>query len=210
MPTENRRIATYLPKEVDEKFKAFKLERGIKGDSQALLIIMSEFLGVAELVAPSMNIQYEEFSQQLSELQTKFASLESELFSKLKSELLAELPKVPLLVVPESVSELPQLDAPSIASESEELACLTGKELSIRLGFVKSDTANRWRPGKDKEKSPEKILIDTRKKDPDGIGWSYLPEADKFQSEKPLPGSSPSDLLSELPVFSSFDPVEDF
>lgn len=210
MPTENRRIATYLPKEVDEKFKVFKLERGIKGDSHALLTVLSEFLGVTELVAPSMPNQYQELSQQFSDLQAELTSLESRLFSRLKSELLMELPKVPLLVVPESMSEWPQLDAPSIASESEELTCMTGKELSIRLGFVKSDTANRWRPGKDKEKSPEKILIDTRKKDPDGIGWSYLPEADKFQSEKPLPGSSPSELLSELPVFSSFDPVEDF
>lgn len=91
MPTENRRIATYLPKEVDEKFKAFKLERGIKGDSHALLIVLSEFLGVTESVAPLVNIKYEEFSQQLSELQTRFDVLGSELFSRLKSELLTEL-----------------------------------------------------------------------------------------------------------------------
>lgn len=44
MPTENRRIATYLPKQVDERLEAFKAERSIKGDSQALIVILSEFL----------------------------------------------------------------------------------------------------------------------------------------------------------------------
>jgi hypothetical protein len=53
MPTENRRIATYFPKGVDEKFTAFKIDRGIRGDSQALLTIVSEFLGVNQEVAHS-------------------------------------------------------------------------------------------------------------------------------------------------------------
>jgi hypothetical protein len=209
MPTENRRIATYLPKEVDEKFQAFKLERGIKGDSHALLTVLSEFLGVAELVAPSMPNQYQELSRQFNDLQTELTSLESRLFSRLKSELLMELPKVLLLVVPESINDLPQSDDLSVIFESGELTCLTGKELAERFG-VASDTPNRWRPGKDRAKLPEKLLIDTRKKDPDGIGWSYLSEVDKFQSEKPLPDKSSSELLSELPVFSSFDPDQHF
>ena len=210
MPTENRRIATYLPKEVDEKFKVFKLERGIKGDSHALLTVLSEFLGVTELVAPSMPNQYSELSQQFSDLQAELTSLECRLFSRLKSELLAELPKVPFLVTSEPVNELPKLDDQEIELESNELTRLTGKELAKRFGFKRSDTVNRWKPGKDKAKPSEKLLIDTRKQDPDGVGWSYLPEVDKFQPEKPLPVKLPSELLSELPVFSSFDPVEDF
>ena len=210
MPTENRRIATYLPKEIDEKFKAFQLERGIKGDSQALLVVLTEFLGVTTPIGPSTITHYEGLSQQFSDLQIKFASLESELFSRLKSELLAELPKVPFLVTSEPVNELSKLDDQEIELESNELTRLTGKELAERFGFKRSDTVNRWKPGKDKAKPSEKLLIDTRKQDPDGVGWSYLPEADKFQSEKPLPVKLPSELLSELPVFSSFDPVEDF
>ena len=44
MPTDKHRIAAYLPKEVDEKFQAFKKEREV-GDSQALVLILSEFFG---------------------------------------------------------------------------------------------------------------------------------------------------------------------
>jgi hypothetical protein len=206
MPTQNRRIATYLPKELDEKFKAFKLERGIKGDSNALLTVLSEFLGLTELIAlPSMNTQYEELSQQLSDFRTELTSLESKLFSRLKSELLAEVSKVPLLVASERISGVSQLPDRPVEFEVDHLTRLTGKELAKRFSIA-SDTPNRWRPGKDRAKLSEKLLIDTRKKDPDGIGWSYLPEIDKFQSEKPLPALS----LSELPVFSSFDSVEDF
>lgn len=209
MPTENRRIATYLPKEIDEKFKAFQLERGVKGDSQALLAVLSEFLGVAESV-PSLAItQYEEISQQLTELRTEFAALESELFSRLRSELLAEVSKISVPLICDSSNGSVQMPDPLPEFGIEDLTCLSGKELSLRLG-LSSDTANRWRPGRDREKFPEKLLIDTRKKDPDGIGWSYLPEVDKFQSEKPLPVRLPSELLGELPVFSLFDPVEDF
>jgi transcriptional regulator with XRE-family HTH domain len=205
MPTQNRRIATYLPKELDEKFKVFKLERGIKGDSNALLTVLSEFLGVTESIVPLMNTQYEELSQRFYGFQSELTALESRLFSRLKSELLAELPTAPLLAASDSVIGPSQSADRSVEFGSEDLTRLTGKELSLRLG-ISSDTANRWRPGKDREKFPEKLLRDTRKKDPDGIGWSYLPEVDKFQSEKPLPALS----LSELPVFSSFDPVEDF
>jgi hypothetical protein len=205
MPTENRRIATYLPKGVDEKFQSFKLERGIKGDSHALLTVLSEFLGVTESIVPLMNTQYQELSQQFSNLQTELTSLESRLFSRLKSELLSELSKAPLLVASDSVIGPSQSADRSVEFESEELTRLTGKDLSLRLG-IRSDAANRWRPGRDRAKSPDELLKATRKKDPDGIGWSYLPEVDKFQSEKPLPALS----LSELPVFSSFDPVEDF
>lgn len=51
MPTKNRRIATYLPQEIDVAFKAFKSDRNIEGDSQALITILSEFLEVSQQVA---------------------------------------------------------------------------------------------------------------------------------------------------------------
>jgi uncharacterized protein (DUF934 family) len=49
MPTSKNRIAAYLPPEVDEKFQAFKQERGV-GDSQALILILTEFLEVSQEV----------------------------------------------------------------------------------------------------------------------------------------------------------------
>lgn len=209
MPTENRRIATYLPKEIDEKFKAFKSERGIKGDSHALLTVLSEFLGLTDSVDPSMPAQYEEFSQQLSDLRTKVTFLESELFSRLRSELLVEVSKIAVPLVSDSVSESVQISDRLPEFRIEDLRRLTGKELSLRLG-LSADTANRWRPGKDREKFPEKLLIDTRKKDPDGIGWSYLPEVDQFQSERPLPTQPPSAVQIEPPSLPLFDPDQYF
>jgi hypothetical protein len=205
MPTENRRIATYLPKGVDEKFQAFKLERGIKGDSHALLTVLSEFLGVAESIAPPMTAQYEELSKQFNGLQSKLTALESRLFSRLKSELLVELSKSSLLAISDPVIEISQSGVREAEFQVHELTYLTGRDLSLRLN-IRSDAANRWRPGRDRAKLPDELLKATRKKDPDGIGWSYLPEIDKFQSEKPLPALA----LSELPVFSSSDPAEDF
>jgi hypothetical protein len=212
MPTENRRIATYLPKEVDERFKAFKSERGIKGDSHALLTVLSEFLGLTNSVDPSTAFQYEEFSQQLSELRTKLVSLESELFSRLKSELLSEVLKGSVQIASNAVTEVSQPTQPVdlVIQESDELTHFTVKELAFRLGVKRPDSVNRWKPGKDREKLPEKLLEDTRKMDPDGIGWSYLSEIDKFQSEKPLPVQSPSVVQTELPTLPLFDPDQHF
>lgn len=73
MPTENRRVATYLPKELDSAFKAFKDERGI-GDSAALILILSERLGVTHLVS---QVDYSRFATvgQLEELAAKVSEL---------------------------------------------------------------------------------------------------------------------------------------
>lgn len=51
MPTENRRVAAYLPKHIDERLENFKIERDLKGDSPALIAILEEFFGVSREVA---------------------------------------------------------------------------------------------------------------------------------------------------------------
>lgn len=51
MPTENRRVATYLPSRIDTALEAFKRDRGLKGDSQALILILSEYFQVNSEVA---------------------------------------------------------------------------------------------------------------------------------------------------------------
>ena len=73
MPTDNRRVATYLPKEIDSAFKAFKNERGI-GDSAALILILSERLGVTHSVN---QVDYSRFATvgQLEELAAKVSQL---------------------------------------------------------------------------------------------------------------------------------------
>ena len=208
MSTENRRVATYLPKEVDEKFKAFQLERGIKGDSQALLAVLTEFLGVTESLAPSMNIQYEELSQQLSDLQTKFASLESELFSRLKSELLAELSNERLdssldssrveslsISVPGQLSLLTtetELPVAVSAFKPSIPELLTGDELAKRL------QANNSRSLRDQisrhKNDASHFPRWSSKHDPDGIAWERFDKG----------------LYRPIQSLDKSDPAEDF
>lgn len=45
MPTTDRRIATYLPPELDERFKRLIRDRDINSESKAIKIILEEFLG---------------------------------------------------------------------------------------------------------------------------------------------------------------------
>jgi uncharacterized protein (DUF934 family) len=86
MPTSKNRIAAYLPSEIDEKFQAFKQERGV-GDSQALILILTEFLAVSHEVSRDSSLDVEALkgelrSELLSELDFRFSELKGELLSK--------------------------------------------------------------------------------------------------------------------------------
>jgi hypothetical protein len=52
MPTEKKKIAAYLADDVGRKFDEFKRVRGIKGDSQALNQLLSEYFGITESLGP--------------------------------------------------------------------------------------------------------------------------------------------------------------
>jgi hypothetical protein len=52
MSTDKKKIAAYLLEDVRQKFDEFKLLRGIKGDSQALNQLLSEYFGVADSLSP--------------------------------------------------------------------------------------------------------------------------------------------------------------
>lgn len=108
MPTKNRRVATYLPKEIDDRFSAFKADRGIEGDSQALIAILSEFLGVSQQVAypvdhsssfatkdelSELNLKVTQLVEQIQTLGYRLDQVVSRAASELKDELLGELPK---------------------------------------------------------------------------------------------------------------------
>jgi hypothetical protein len=96
MPTSNRRVATYIPKEIDDRFKSFKKDREISGDSQALIIILGEYFGVSQQVTYSSDSplakQIEELSSLVSELKSELSTkIGEERIDELKSELLSEL-----------------------------------------------------------------------------------------------------------------------
>jgi hypothetical protein len=91
MPTENRRVAAYLPKIIDEQLEAFKVDRGLSGDSPALIAILEEFFGVSQKVAHLSSLEFEELSTEIDDLKTQTSRLQGKLFSELKSSLLSEL-----------------------------------------------------------------------------------------------------------------------
>jgi hypothetical protein len=83
MPTENRRVATYLPKELDDRLKAFITERNLKGDSPALITILSEFFDVSYSVAHQVDYSGFVKAEQFDDLVSKVSEL-SKSFEKSK------------------------------------------------------------------------------------------------------------------------------
>jgi hypothetical protein len=183
MPTQNRRIATYLPPHIDEPFKAFKSQRDIKGDSEALIAILSEYLQVSQEVAyPSSS----NLLQRIEAIEEKLGSLKGELLSELKSlspktqktESIGsskdKLPSKPRSLQPQTVSLFPEDSKSSTLSEPtdklQQLPLMTSGALSARLGLhkdtvskMKSKFINNWAAFRNWSKS----------KDPDGVGWEF-------------------------------------
>jgi hypothetical protein len=175
MPTAKHRIAAYLPPEVDEKFQAFKRERGV-GDSQALILILIEFLGVSQEVSHGnlLNIDAlkgELRGELLSELELRFSELRSELLSKpLESVLITQegLKTVDLKhdsLVNLKVNHLGLINSP-VSSEQR----LTIAQLSTR--FDCDSALVRKQKSKYKDE-PEKFVAWSKGRDPDGYGWKF-------------------------------------
>jgi hypothetical protein len=189
MSTKKRRIATYIPTEIEDKFQAFKRERGV-GDSQALILILTEFLGVSQEVAYSSELLEKIKSELLNELKSELVKetekLEAELnkrIGELKSELLSK----PLSgLKSEKVgkpSKQQELSIPDV--EATNLGdCpggkLTGTELSRRLKY---DSSNLVKMAKKSTK--EEFAKWSQERDPEAIGWE-LREDKRYY---PLPAS---------------------
>ena len=106
MPTENRRVATYLPKHIDDRLESFKVERGLKGDSPALIAILEEYFGVSREVAQVSNTPLGQrvdalenkvndlvgvLTQRLQELGEAMKSTQVEPLNQLKESFIGEL-----------------------------------------------------------------------------------------------------------------------
>lgn len=253
MPTENRRVAAYLPKHIDDRLESFKVERGLKGDSPALIAILEEFFGVSQEVAHSSKFEIADLLAQVESLAARVTHLENELLSELessprgdlKSELLGELqgelfdrlkPDLKSELLSELRGELQEVSSLSLppgqltllpneaihqvandsdlpSEPSENISDLSGEpasesaptnvdelfrtgELAKRLG-VDSSTVSHWRPAGRREKTPDELLNTTRKADPDGIGWIYLPDVKRFKPERSIPSESLTELSTE-------------
>jgi hypothetical protein len=197
MPTENRRVAAYLPKELDDRFKAFIAERNLKGESQALVVILSEFLGVSQQVAQQVDysefVKFNEFQKILDKVSRDDSNSEllNSLAEKIKClEERLETLEVNVLPLPvsspmpypygESTKQMDLLTAidstldDSLSSPNSELLDikplrpLNGHELGLRFRLDKGA------PSKERRRMPpERFLQWTIEKDPDDIAWEY-------------------------------------
>ena len=168
MATKNRRVATYLPPDVDEKFKEYKEQNSIDGDSEALINILRDYLGVTH--------QEPEVSYLLlPNLLKRVEALESENF--VTQEQLSDFK-----------NEVTKDVAMALARQGvDQPSTLTTGELAKRLN-ISNSTLSHWKSDNPKKgKTKDQILESTRAKDPDGIGWIFLKEENCFQPEREIP-----------------------
>ena len=205
MATENRRVAAYLPEEIDEQLKAFKVARGFatqeglaekqsQADSQALVIILSEFFGVSQNVTHQSNsnleLRIDSINESLSELKSELLAYKTSVDERLKV-LEARLPsihEVSAEVKSELLSEL--------KSELYKTAEIPGQlELIPNLvghNYVVSEPLNEL---KDKPDSNDSGLMSEPKNEPLESStkederwmsirecWEYLGEPGSFQT----------------------------
>ena len=184
MATSNRRVAAYLPNEIDEAFKAFKIKNRFSSedepnsnDSKALIEIIRQFLDVEHRVAHSVSLPDNLVTEdQVKDLRKEFDSKLSELLS-------------------ESKNLIERLERVEGAIETSKT--LSTNELAKRLNMP-SSSLSHWKSSGSRGKTPEQLLKATREKDPDGIGWILLRDINKFKPEKPLLSSSLSNSQGEL------------
>lgn len=191
MPTQNRRVATYLPLYIDTPFKDFKVKREIKGDSEALIAILSEFFQVTQEVAyPSSS----NLLQRIEAIEERLGRLKSELLSELKNELQVsrtELNKKKssskselqreLLIPNETPStefvfkpaSKPEGDSQKFKDQLQEITPMTGHALSERFGLQKDTVAKKKSKSRNKIGSFQEW---SKSKDKDGITWEYHEE----------------------------------
>jgi hypothetical protein len=196
MPTANRRVAAYLPKEIDDRFSAFKSDRGIEGDSQALITILSEFLGVSQKVTHSvdylssfatkdelteLNLKVAHLVEQVQNFDQRLDQVVSKAASELKDELLGELPKqkseaspgqLDLLNENRTYQESESSPSPvHIRSDtsSDLLAGLSGRAIEKRFKEKQPISRHAIESHRDK---PD-FSAWSAEHDPEGIAWEY-------------------------------------
>lgn len=180
MPTAKNRIAAYLPPDVDEKFKAFKEERGI-GDSQALILILTEFLKVSQEVNRSSSLDIEALkSELLGELDFRFSELRDELLSKsLRSVEITQESLKHVKISHDSLAnvQIAHDELKTVGMEEEVIERPTITQLSIRFSCNPSLVRKQKNTYKDK---PEKFIAWSKSRDPDGRGWKFDEETKLF------------------------------
>jgi hypothetical protein len=197
MPTDKHRIAAYLPKEVDEKFQVFKKERGV-GDSQALILVLTEFLGVSYQATHSIDSLSELKSELLSRLQEETERLKREI-DKLRSELKgSSLPKEESptgFILLNHESTAPKKVKKEIKELDSEKISLSSQLLARRLGYTNPKSLLNIR---NKCSSMQEFGEKTKSRDPDNIAWVYAKRGEARGSDFSPQDELSSELRSKL------------
>jgi hypothetical protein len=179
MATKNRRVAAYLPPEVDEAFIAFKIQRGLasaespnQNDSQALIQLLSEFLAVSP--QSGYSVSHAEGLVTIEQMESLKAGLEariSELFGKL-SQVNSRFDALAPADMDSGVQEPQQVEAPgqmSILDVPQDLSSpYTLQKLADRLDRSTSTVC------KHRDKGNEELMKWSQKCDPDGVPWEFI------------------------------------
>lgn len=216
MSTQNRRVATYLPPYIDDRLKSFKLERNIKGDSEALIAVLSEYFQVSQEVAypSSLNLLH-----RIEAIEQRLGGLKDELLSKLKGELqyvdnqkpveaksepedklLSKVPGQLELIAEEEKLQTQNLNANSNGELNSKP--LLAFALAQRFGLRPNAVAEAKRRYKNK---PEKFVEWLQVHDPDGFAWRYNEETKDYH----LLTVSSTDSESKSKILSSPSPMKE-
>jgi DNA-binding transcriptional regulator YiaG len=177
MATKNRRVAAYLPPAVDKAFIDFKIKNDLatedsphQNDSQALIKLLSELLGVNHEVNHSVSRQLDiETAIQIEDLKAELVSQ----ISELSSELLNLRNRVELLEASQGLSE-----------------GLSTGEMANRIGIA-SSTLSHWK----KDKSPQELSEAIQARDPERVKWIYIRDRNCFKRESDIPSVLQGSLL---------------
>ena len=195
MATKNRRVATYLPPDVDEKFKEYKEQKSIDGDSEALINILRDYLGVTHqdtevsyLLLPNLLKRVESLETSTFVTQDQLNDFKDDVRKdialtisvqphsrekpstrgKRDSELNSHSESSPLQLGLVEKSEDKGSELPDSSPSG-----IQGKDLSKHLGVNPSTISAN------KNKGPSHFSEWSREKDPDGKSWEYR-EDDKL------------------------------
>lgn len=208
MGTKNRRVATYLPPELDDRLKSFIVEQNLKGESAALIAILSEFFGVTHSEAHGIDYssfvrleQFQGFADTLSQLSDRVdaSELNGELLSRLLNRVEQLESRIDSLNSHVVVSKTP-LTVTDVSPGQMDLLAVVDQDLTEESlqGEPKSELANilvpltgaqlaerlgvdKGAPSKEKKRMAHDRFVEwTKRKDPDGVGWQYEPTSKRY------------------------------
>lgn len=194
MATENRRVAAYLPPELDKAFVAFKISSGLategspnQNDSKALVQILSEFLQVSYPVThpgdSDVLSRLALLEQRLSDVEVRVND-NQRLAEGVKEDLESTLSNAP---APVAKGQMSLLDVPEIRAEDGDTflgsvrSSLPSREhvpSYLLEGLGREDIAKRLGIHPDNITKKKKLGNDafsawSQSKDPDEIPWKY-------------------------------------